>query len=123
MPHLVLPGNHSQFAQYLRRVYGSGGGIGQPPARPLLLKEHLRGIAVQDVTTFIMVGTYWDNPVWGSDEYHWFMAEAMEYGMPWAMAWPEDFNLAQERRNPLNREEMIATRRSLKRLEKELSDD
>lgn len=122
MPHLVLPGTHAEFAQYLRKVYGPGGGAGQPAARPLMRTADLNGIAVEDVSSFVWVGTYWNNPVWGSDEYHWFMATAMEFSLPWAMDWIDDFQLAQQRRHPIDPAELIAARRGLQRLEKELSD-
>lgn len=82
----------------------------------------LNGIAVEDVSSFVWVGTYWNNPVWGSDEYHWFMAAAMEFHLSWAMDWIDDFQLAQQRRHPIDPAALIATRRGLQRLEKELSD-
>lgn len=122
MTHLVLPGTHGEFAQYLRKVYGPGGGAGRPPARPLMKREDFFGLAVEDVERFVWVGTYWNNPVWGSEEYHWFMAAALEFAMPWAITWVDDYAQAQQRRHPLDPAEIVAARRGLERLEKELSD-
>ncbi len=118
----MLPGNHAEFAYYLRSVYGPGGGAGHPAARPLMRREDLNGIAVVDVVDFAWVGTYWNNPVWGCDEYLWFMEAAIEFDMPWAIAWTDDFQLAQTRRHPIDPAEIAATRRGLQRLERELSD-
>lgn len=123
MCHLVLPGTHAEFAQYLRSVYGPGGGAGQPAARPVFRPEDLMGIAVEDVGTFVRYGTYWNNPVWGCEEYQWFMQAAIEDGRSWAMTWVDDFQLASDVRNPVDPRSVAETRRALLRLERELSND
>ena len=117
---LVLAGNHAQFLGWMRNVYGSRGRPGSAP-RSINSPEHFWGIHAEDVGAFHQVGTYWDNPVWGSDEYAQFMRMGCALGKAWAMSHAEDWAKAAMLRDPLTPEEFDASRQRLLALVTELA--
>lgn len=119
---LVLAGNHQQFADWLRLVYGPGGAQGDPPDRPVFREDQLRGLTAADIDVFHQVGTYWENAAWGSDSYHYLMAEGQALGKHWAMEWTLDWHGAQAKRIPIDPSELVAARDVLVRIERELND-
>lgn len=87
---LVIAGSHQQFLHWL-----SERTLPPPPYRPIFQEQHLRGITARDVQSFDHVGTYWDNPAWGSASYRLLMAEGLRFDMHWATPWEADFRRAQ----------------------------
>jgi hypothetical protein len=118
---LVLAGNHQQFADHLRSVYRPGGGISEPP-REISTEQHLWGVNVEAVDSFKRIGTYWENPVWGSSSFAQFMQEALLAHKSWAMEWNTEWHVAEKcrLRAPI---ELASVRESLLRLEQELIAD
>lgn len=117
---LVLAGNHHQFMGWLEMVYAKRARAGDPPRftdRP----EHLLGIRAEDVDAFHQVGTYWQNPLWGTEPYHEIHRDGMEAGKAWAMRWDLDWRKAERLRKPVTPEEIDAARAALASIERELS--
>lgn len=116
---LVLAGNHEQYMHRAAELQSAGGG----PVRPVREEHHLRGYDVREVTSFDLVGDYWDNPVWGSTAYQVFMAEGLHFDMPWAHPWPADWQRAEILRGrapdpnaPLRPDELEAARAARRRI-------
>lgn len=86
-------------------------------------EEELCGLSADDVEVFHQVGTYWDNPTWGSPRYLDLMAEGLILNKHWAMEWDLDWRKAQANRIPLGPEDFSDARAGLLRLERELTDD
>lgn len=87
---LVLAGTHQQFLGWLAE-----GGRSPAEYQPVREECHVRGLRVREVISFDQVGTYWANPVWGSEPYKQFMAEGVAYEMAWASPWEVDFTRCQ----------------------------
>jgi hypothetical protein len=120
--NLVLAGNYQQYLGWLRNVYGSfRTGTGLLP-KYVAREEHLLGIRAADVGAFHQVGTYWENPVWGSETYHMLMEEGLIEGKAWAMPWDLDWTKSCQMRDPLTPEEFDESRRRLLALVTELAD-
>jgi hypothetical protein len=87
---LVMAGTHQEFLGWL-----ASGGRSVAEYRPVRGDNDLAGIRVREVASFDQVGTYWTNPVWGSERYKQFMAEGVAYDMHWASPWEADFTRCQ----------------------------
>jgi len=89
----------------------------------VLIPNHLRGIDARNVDSFHQVGTYWNNPMWGSDHYRFLMEDGLVQGKVWAMEWDLDFRKAEAQRYPIEPGELAAARDGLVRLARELNGD
>jgi hypothetical protein len=89
--HLVLAGSHSEYLRWLstRPVQHS-----RTPFRSIHAPSALYVIPPHDVDSFHRVGSYWTNPVFGSEEYREFMAAGVRLGAAWALPWPDDWHQA-----------------------------
>lgn len=76
----------------------------------------------EEVDSFKRIGTYWENPVWGSSAFVQFMQEALLAHKPWAMESTAEWHFAEKcrLRSPI---ELASVRESLLRLEQELIAD
>ena len=118
---LVLAGSHSQYLDWMRNVYGRAARVRSAPrlvARP----EDLYGVSADGIDAFHQVGTYWENPAWGCDEYGVLMEEGLHANKAWAMSWTTDFTKACALREPVTTEQFMDARRRLVTLMGELSD-
>jgi hypothetical protein len=108
---LVLAGNHRQYLDWVRMVYG----VRSPmwPARRVQSPRDLLGISAADVDAFHQVGTYWENPEWGSGFYGALMAEGVALGKAWAMPWDEDYRRAAMLRKPVTPQQIEQARSGL----------
>jgi hypothetical protein len=119
--NLVLAGNYQQYLGWMRNVYGRPFTFISVP-KFIGRDEHLLGIHAADVGAFHQVGTYWENPVWGSETYHMLMEEGVIQGKAWAMPWDLDWTKSCQMRDPLTPEEFDASRRRLLAMVTELAD-
>lgn len=119
---LVLAGNHAQYMGWLSNVYGAGGRVGGAP-RHLNHLGKLWGVRADDVDALHQVGTYWENPVWGSDLYADLMRQGCELGKAWAMTPETDWVMACMLRDPVTPEQFRTARQRLVALVGELADD
>lgn len=121
---LVLAGNHRQFLGWVHNVYGRrGSSPGLPPPRYVSKPEDLWLIPVEDVDNLHQVGTYWENPLWGSEDYSTYMGLGVAEGKHWAMTPQDDWRKAENFRQPVTPEQMENARRRLLALERELTSD
>lgn len=88
----VLAGSYNEFWEWYKTSE-----LGPTP-KFVLHSGMLRDTDPLLVSEFIRIGTYWENPVWGSEAYIEFMEGAREDGRPWAKdwAWPEDWHRANQ---------------------------
>ena len=119
---LVLAGNHQQFIGWLEMVYAKRARVGDPP-RHVDRPDHLWGVDAEAVDAFHQVGTYWQNPAWGSEPYLQLHREGHAIGKAWAMSWELDWRKANRLRKPVTPEEVDAARAALAWVERELSDE
>jgi hypothetical protein len=91
---LVLPGDHHEYLNWLARHDLNPGDY-----RPLYREHHMLGLRASDVVSFDQVGTYWRNPLWGTNHYRGLMDTALSLDLHWAMPWEVDFLRAEVLRN------------------------
>jgi hypothetical protein len=120
--NLVLAGNYQQYLGWMRNVYGTRSVSWMAVPKYVGREEHLLGISASDVGAFHQVGTYWENPVWGSGTYHILMEEGVTDGKAWAMSWDLDWQKSCQMRDPLTPAEFEESRQRLMALVAELSD-
>lgn len=95
---LVLAGSHPQYVAWLGR--GRGNEVRSPADyRAVRSPEQLRGIHARDVDDLIQLGSYWENPAWGSETYKALMAYGVELDQHWAMPWEVDWARAESLRS------------------------
>jgi len=92
---LVVAGTQQEFLGWVASLDPS---LRSLTHRPIWDRHRLLGINVYDVESFDRVGSYWTNPVWGSDEYRDFMADGLRLRMEWAVEWTQEWRLSSERR-------------------------
>lgn len=117
MRQLLLPGTHQQALDWIAFV--------RPTYMPrvILREEQLCGINADSVSFIHQIGTYWENPAWGSDTYLWLMTEGVRLNQHWAMDWTLDWQKAMNHRDPVSDEKIQTIRRNLQKLEQELLDE
>jgi hypothetical protein len=120
---LVLAGDYQQYLGWMRMVYGPKAAAMKSAPRYVGKVEDLYGLRADGVVVFHQIGTYWDNPVWGSEPYRLLMEEGEIEGRPWAMSWTTDWTKACAMREPLDPEVVRDARRRLARVIEELGDD
>lgn len=91
---LVLAGDHQQYLTWLHE-----GGRSPADFTPVARSERLQSIRAMEVLSFDQVGTYWNNPVWGSQPYNALMLDGLSWDMHWAQPWETDFLRAQTLRD------------------------
>lgn len=84
--HLVLAGTHDEYLGWLARNDLNPGDY-----RHLYREQHLLGLHATDVISFDQVGTYWRNPLWGTNHYRGLMDTARSLDLHWALPWEADF--------------------------------
>lgn len=118
---LVLAGSHLQYLDWIRNVYGRAARVRAAP-RFVSKPEDLYGLRAADIDAFHQVGTYWNNPTWGSEQYGLLMEEGEFANKAWAMSWATDFLRASALRDPVTPEQLMDARRRLAALIGDLSD-
>lgn len=92
---LVIAGNHQQFVEWSRLVYGERGAWpGSLPPREMSKVEDFWGFHAEEVGFLHLIGTYWENPVWGSEPYRTLMDWGLTEAKPWAMSTAIDLKQA-----------------------------
>lgn len=90
---LALAGSHQEFLEWLATT-GRAPGDYRPVREQTLWALH-----AVEVDELHLVGRYWLNPVWGSDDYRRLMNDGVARGSPWAAAWPLDWVVAEQLRS------------------------
>lgn len=80
------------------------------------------GVRAETVEGFFRIGTYWDNPVWGSPAYLQFMEDGVAATRPWAMEWDMEWRQVEAKREPVAPQEMETARDTLRRMEEDFTD-